>query len=166
AIKMLKRYNAEYILVYTTIRTDGSWAGAGGDEGKWIWMAAISGKARDRFISQGLISEGEMWTSDLEEVRQRFGNYTLGWHFLGDKNNNNRVDSDELQPTQGQNSTIYKLMRYAAERWLQERGQLTTLSIRLQYFSEAYIAGLNNAQGYGGIVPLVCLYKINYPPEQ
>ncbi|MEM4733226.1 MAG: STT3 domain-containing protein [Candidatus Bathyarchaeia archaeon] len=166
AIKMLKRYNAEYILVYTTIRTDGSWAGAGGDEGKWIWMAAISGKARDRFINQGLISEGEMWTSDLEEVRQRFGNYTLGWHFLGDKNNNNRVDSDELQPTQGQNSTIYKLMRYAAERWLQERGQLTTLSIRLQYFSEAYIAGLNNAQGYGGIVPLVCLYKINYPPEQ
>ncbi|MEM0096226.1 MAG: STT3 domain-containing protein [Candidatus Bathyarchaeia archaeon] len=166
AIKMLKRYNAEYILVYTTIRTDGSWAGAGGDEGKWIWMAAISGKARDRFISQGLISEGEMWTSDLEEVRQRFGNYTLGWHFLGDKNNNNRVDSDELQPTQGQNSTIYKLMRYAAERWLQERGQLTTLSIRLQYFSEAYIAGLNNAQGYGGIVPLVCLYKINYSPEQ
>lgn len=166
AIKMLKRYNAGYILVYTTIRTDGSWAGAGGDEGKWVWMAAISGKSHIRFISQGLISESEMWTGDLEEVRQRFGNYTLGWHFLGDKNNNNRVDSDELQPTQGQNSTIYKLMRYAAERWLQERGQLTTLSIRLQYFSEAYIAGLNNAQGYGGCVPLVCLYKINYPPER
>ena len=165
AIKMLKRYNAEYILVYVTIRTDGSWAGAGGDEGKWVWMAAISGKSRERFIEQGLISEKDMWTSDLEEVRQRFGNYTLGWNFLGDKNQNNKVDSDELQPTQGINSTIYKLMRYAIERWLQERGQLTTPSIQLQYFSEAYITGLDNASGYYVYVPLVCLYKINYPLE-
>jgi len=166
AIKMLKRYNVEYILVYTTISTDGSWAGAGGDEGKWIWMAAISGKSRERFISQGLISDKEMWTSDLEEVRQRFGNYTLGWNFLGDKNNNGKVDSDELDPTQGQNSTIYKLMRYAVERWLQERGRLTSLSIQIEpHFEEAYIAGLNNAQGYYGYVPLVALYKVNYPSE-
>jgi len=166
AIKMLKRYKAEYILVYTTIKTDGSWANAGGDEGKWIWMAAISGKGRERFIKEGLISKKDMWTSDLEEVRQKFGNYTLGWDFLGDKNNNGRVDNDELQPAQGQNSTIYKLMRYAVERWLQERGQLTSLSIKIEpYFEEAYIAGLNNAQGYYGYVPLVALYKVNYPSE-
>ncbi|MEM3079657.1 MAG: hypothetical protein QXF21_04995, partial [Thermoproteota archaeon] len=50
AIKVLKRYNAEYILVYITIyysSQSGSvgFANAGGDEGKWTWMASISGKA-------------------------------------------------------------------------------------------------------------------------
>jgi dolichyl-diphosphooligosaccharide--protein glycosyltransferase len=167
AIKMLKRYNVEYILVYTTIKTDGSWAGAGGDEGKWIWMAAISGKDRERFISQGLISESDMWTSDLEKIRQTFGNLTLGtnWH---DSNNNGYYDSgDSISSNlRGQNTVLFKLMRYAVERWLQEQGKLTSLSIRIEpYFEEAYIAGLTNAQGYYGYVPLVALYKVNYPSE-
>jgi dolichyl-diphosphooligosaccharide--protein glycosyltransferase len=171
AIKMLKRYNAEYILVYTTIyydrqRNTVSFANVGGDEGKWIWMAAISGKARERFIKEGLISESEMWSSDPDAVRQMFGNYSLGtsWH---DSNRNGQVDEGELVPVEkGQNCTIYKLMRYAMERWMEVQQKGGKPSIKLQYFSEAYIAGLeNDGTKYGGYVPLVCLYKINYPPE-
>jgi len=171
AIKMLKRYNAEYILVYTTIyydrqRNTVSFANVGGDEGKWVWMAAISGKARERFIKEGLISESEMWSSDPDVVRQMFGNYSLGtsWH---DSNRNGQVDEGELVPVEkGQNCTIYKLMRYAMERWMEVQQKGGKPSIKLQYFSEAYIAGLeNDGTKYGGYVPLVCLYKINYPPE-
>jgi hypothetical protein len=171
AIKMLKRYNAEYILVYTTIyydrqRNTVSFANVGGDEGKWVWMAAISGKARERFIREGLISESEMWSSDPDVVRQMFGNYSLGtsWH---DSNRNGQVDEGELVPVEkGQNCTIYKLMRYAMERWMEVQQKGGKPSIKLQYFSEAYIAGLeNDGTKYGGYVPLVCLYKINYPPE-
>jgi len=171
AIRMLKRYNAEYILVYVTIyydrqRNTVSFANIGGDEGKWVWMAAISGKARERFIREGLISEGEMWSSDLEAVRQMFGNYSLGtsWH---DSNRDGRVDDGELVTVEkGQNCTIYKLMRYAMERWTEVQQKRGSPSVQLQYFSEAYIAGLeNDGTKYGGYVPLVCLYKINYPPE-
>jgi dolichyl-diphosphooligosaccharide--protein glycosyltransferase len=171
AIKMLERYNAEYILVYTTIyydrqRNTVSFANIGGDEGKWIWMAAISGKARERFIKEGLISESEMWSSDLDAIRQMFGNYSLGtsWH---DSNRNGQIDEGELVTVQkGQNCTIYKLMRYAMERWMEVQQKGGKPSIKLQYFSEAYIAGLeNDGTKYGGYVPLVCLYRINYPPE-
>jgi asparagine N-glycosylation enzyme membrane subunit Stt3 len=172
AIKMLKRYNAEYILVYVTFYYDAksssisfghySW---GGDEGKWVWMASISGKARERFIRQGLISEDEMWSSDLDKVREKFGNYSLGYHWH-DSNKDGSVGSDELiTVNKGQNSTIYKLMNYAVERWRQVQKGGSPPTIHLLYFSEAYIAGLENGSGYGGVIPLVCLYKINYPEE-
>jgi len=171
AIKMLKRYDASYILVYTTIYYDRnkntvSFANVGGDEGKWVWMAAISGKSRERFIREGLISEDEMWSSDLDVIRQMFGNYSLGtsWH---DSNRNGNVDDGELiNVGKGQNCTIYKLMRYAMERWMEAQGKGGSPTIALQYFSEAYIAGLeNDGTKYGGFIPLVCLYRINYPPE-
>lgn len=171
AIKMLKRYDADYILVYTTIyydrqRNTVSFANVGGDEGKWVWMAAISGKARQRFIEEGLISDSEMWSSDLNTIRQMFGNYSLGtsWH---DSNRNGNPESDELITVEkGQNCTIYKLMRYAMERWMETQQKGGKPSVKLQYFSEAYIAGLeNDGTKYGGYIPLVCLYKINYPPE-
>jgi dolichyl-diphosphooligosaccharide--protein glycosyltransferase len=41
AIKMLKRYDATHVLVFTTFYTDGQDAGFG-DEGKWRWMARIA----------------------------------------------------------------------------------------------------------------------------
>ncbi len=171
AIEMLKRYNAEYILVYATINYDRqtgsvSFANAGGDEGKWVWMASISGKARERFISEGLISDAEMWTSDLDEVRQMFGNYTLGMHWHDFNNDGSATSGELIAVSKGQNSTIYKLMNYAVERWRQVQKGGAAPSIQLLYFSEAYIAGLeNDGTKYGGVVPLVCLYKINYPEE-
>jgi dolichyl-diphosphooligosaccharide--protein glycosyltransferase len=173
AMKMLERYKAEYILVYTTIDTGGNWVNAGGDEGKWTWMAAISGNARypngtSRFVKEGLISEDEMWTADLGKIREIFGNVTLGW---------NSASTGEQVPvsqyvygrtvqgvrvSRGQNSTIYKLMNYARERWIQINLQGSAPTTKLLYFREARIDGLNNKSGYGGFVPLVCLYKIDW----
>ena len=163
AMRMLKLYNASYILVYTTIRADtGEWINAGGDEGKWIWMAAISGEARERFINNGFISANEMWNENLDNIRQLFGNYTLGTNWI-DSNKNGQVDSGELEPnTKGQNATIYKLMRYAVESWKQKHGKGSS-TIELIYFTPEFIAGLDNdGSKYGGVVPLVCLYKINW----
>ena len=166
ALKMLKLYNAEYILVFITIDYNGNWLNAGGDEGKWMWMASISGKARDRLINGGFIPEEEMWTEKLDEVRRTFGNYTLGTSWT-DKNGDGQIGSDELiAVSKGQNSTIYKLMSYAVERWKQENKGGAPPTTQLLYFSEAYIAGLDNdGSKYGGVVPLVCLYKIEYPSQ-
>ncbi|MEM1551425.1 MAG: STT3 domain-containing protein [Candidatus Bathyarchaeia archaeon] len=163
AMRMLKLYSASYVLVFTTIRADtGEWVNAGGDEGKWVWMAAISGKARERFVSNGFITAGEMWNEKLDEVRRLFGNYTLGTNWI-DTNKNGQVDSGELEPnTKGQNTTIYKLMRYAVESWKQKHGKGGS-TFELLYFTPEYIAGLDNdGSKYGGVVPLVCLYKINW----
>ena len=163
AMKMLKLYNASYILVYTTIRADtGEWINAGGDEGKWIWMAAISGKARERFINDSFISADEMWNETINYIRDLFGNYTLGTNWI-DTNKDGRADQSELQPNfRGQNATIYKLMRYAVESWKQKHGKGGS-AIELIYFTPEFIAGLDNdGSKYGGVVPLVCLYKINW----
>jgi len=179
AMKMLERYNSgnrrvEYILVYVTIDVEGNFANLGGDEGKWMWMAAISGNARypngtSRFVLQGLISESEMWTSDIDKIRETFGNATLGWH--------STETGGQLVPVsrytygrqvygepviRGQNSTIYKLMNYARERWIQLNRGGQEPTTKPTYFAEARIAGLNNKSGYGGYVPLVCLYKIDW----
>ncbi len=170
AIKMLKVHKVEYVLVFASAYYDSSsgsvgFANIGGDEGKWIWMAAISGKARDRFINDGFIPASEMWNDDLNEIRQTFGNYSLGYHWK-DLDENGEADSDELIATRGQNSTIYKLMNYALERWRQVQKSGSAPTTQLLYFTEAYIAGLDNdGTKYGGVVPLVCLYKVNYPDE-
>jgi len=143
ALKMLKRYDAEYILVFTTFRTDGNWLGYG-DEGKWMWMARISGKS-PRASEWG-------WTDE-----KAFGAYN---------NETNRWEWNE----RGMNSTIFTLMSYGKNRWCQEHGvsDPDASSVRYpKYFEEAYFAGLDlspsDANKYFGIVPLVCLYKINYP---
>jgi dolichyl-diphosphooligosaccharide--protein glycosyltransferase len=166
ALRMLKLYDAEYILVFVTIDYNGNWLNAGGDEGKWMWMASISGKAHDRLVGKGFISDEEMWTENFDEVRKIFGNYTLGTHWA-DANGNGQVDSGETSSaTRGQNSTIYKLMNYGRERWLQTQKGSLSPTTELLYFTEAYIAGLDNdGSKYGGVVPLVCLYKITYPSQ-
>src|SRR3990170_2206353 len=63
ALKMLAQYDAKYILVFTTLRISQSStqqnyiaSDAGyGDEGKWAWMARISGQAKDRLIQTGFM---------------------------------------------------------------------------------------------------------------
>lgn len=163
ALKMLKLYDAEYILVFVTIDSDGKLANVGGDEGKWGWMASISGKARDRLISEGFINETEMWTENFEEIRAIFGNQTLGLHWIDTNRNGYLDDKDTLEAApRGQNSTIYKLMNYAIERWKQIHKGGSPPTTQLLHFKEAYIAGLENDGSSYGYVPLVCLYKIEY----
>ncbi len=157
SLKMLERYNAKYILVFTVLQitTDDSGAyiavPAGlGDEGKWYWMARISGQARDRFISEGLLDENSAWTDET-----KFQNQTTGeWY-------------EEAKST----TTIYKLMSWAKQRWCDVSGFGTVTpdetGIQPTYFTEAYFAGEDLSLAdlyttYGGLIPMVCLYEINW----
>jgi len=151
SMKMLAAYNAKYVLVFTTVSAnDGSWIGYG-DEGKWMWMAKISGTAQQRFIDTGMIDPASSWVNET-----KFGNYT----------SNKWVWSQDY----GTNSTIYKLMSYGKHQWIAH--QLSTTSDAdfvgaPTYFKEAFFAGENltptdASNNYGGLVPLVCLYEIDW----
>jgi dolichyl-diphosphooligosaccharide--protein glycosyltransferase len=158
SVQMLKLYNAKYILVFTTLAlgqdtstgyTYATWAGYG-DEGKWTWMARISGSADSKHKSEW---PGWDWTD--ETVFGQFNSTTSQWEW------NER----------GMNSTIYKLMSWGKNRWCNVNGAIDPDEANVtmpQYFGEEYFAGLaltaqEASNRYGGLIPLVCLYKINYP---
>jgi len=165
SIRMLKTYNVEYVLVFITLGLSSSsstgaitasWVGYG-DEGKWTWMAEISGQAKTRYIDEGLIDEASSWTNE-----SYFGNYTSNaWVWS---------DTPQLSGSTviGKNSTVYKLMSWGKQRYCNEYGITPDVAgVQPTYFDEAFFAGLNvnpNDAGskYGGIVPLVCLYKIDW----
>jgi hypothetical protein len=157
SLKMLAKYDAKYILVFTTLgigtsSTTGYYIAspAGyGDEGKWMWMARISGQARDRFIQTGFIDENSSWTN--EDTFGSADNQTGQWIW-------NDV---------GKNSTIYKLLSWAKQRWTDVSGggyiYPDEAGVQPEYFTEAYFAGLDVSPAkYGGIIPLVALYEIDW----
>ena len=162
SIKMLKMYNASYILVFTTLAlrqssttgggTYTAWAGYG-DEGKWMWMARISGEARDDFINKyHLLDNQSAWSDE-----KTFGEYT---------NQTNQWVWNDV----GKSTTIYKLMSTAKQQWCTLSGvsnDPNDTAVNPTYFEPAYIAGLNlgaqdAANDYGGLIPLVCLYQVNW----
>ncbi len=83
SLKMLQNYNVSYVLVYVTLRvastTDQSTGQQTvyvtyanfGDEGKYAWMARISGGAKDRLIQQGYMDANSSWVNEVP-----FGNRT------------------------------------------------------------------------------------------
>lgn len=162
SLQMLELYDAKYILVFTTLgigqsSEEGSYVviPAGyGDEGKWMWMARISGQARDRFIQTGFISSELAWND--ETVFGSVSNQTSAWQW-------NDV---------GKNSTVYKLMSWAKQRWVEVSGLPSGIipdeeGVQPTYFKEAYFAGENlNAidasAKYGGIIPIIALYEIDW----
>jgi len=162
AMRMLENYDAEYILVFTTLgiasssdQTSYIVQPAGfGDEGKWSWMARISGEARERFIQTGYVSADAAWTD--ENDFGAYNNQTGGW------------DWNDM----GKNSTVYKLLSWAKQRWVDISGipnqiQADEAGVEPTYFKEAYFAGedLNPvvaSQSYGGLIPVVALYKIDW----
>jgi asparagine N-glycosylation enzyme membrane subunit Stt3 len=158
ALQMLKKYNVKYILVFTTVglrlASDQQTylaVGAGyGDEGKWTWMARISGAADSTVKAQV-----PGWDWENETSFGTFDNTTNSWKW------NER----------GINSTIYKLMYWAKNRWATTYGASDPDQDNVTkpvFFEEEYIAGLaltppEASSRYGGLIPLVCLYKIKYP---
>ncbi|MDH5786737.1 MAG: hypothetical protein OEZ40_00395, partial [Candidatus Bathyarchaeota archaeon] len=158
ALRMLELYDAKYILVFTTLvvgESSGQWAAQWigyGEEGKWMWMARISGKAHERFVRDDFIEEQDMWTDE-----KTFGQYN---------NETNKWEWNDV----GQNSTVYKLMSWGKQRWC-DTNQVSSFpdepGFQPEYFKEAYFAGLTlrpeTARSiYGSIVPLVCLYEIDW----
>ena len=157
---MLEQYDAKYILVFTTLglssSSDGSYYIASsvgyGDEGKWSWMARISGQARDRFIQDGYLSEEDAWTDESD-----FGTYNANgaWEW------NNA----------GTNSTVYKLLSWAKQSWVDNAGTYQVYAdeegVEPTYFKQAYFAGLEltlaeAAAKYSGLIPVVALYEIDW----
>ena len=162
SLKMLEQYDAKYILVFTTLNIVQSSDGQGyvvsfsrfGDEAKWSWMARISGQASQRLIDTGFISADAAWRNETS-----FGaanNQTGAWEWNA----------------KGKDSTIYKLMSYAKQRWGVVSGEPNQIPIDEQgvqptYFKEAYFAGetlspLDAASKYGGLIPIVALYEIDW----
>jgi dolichyl-diphosphooligosaccharide--protein glycosyltransferase len=161
SMNMLKQYGAQYILVFDTFDYQGNWVNwAGGDNGKWTWMAEIAGADMQRFIDTGFIDQASAWQNETS-----FGavsNTTDQW-----------VWNDV-----GLQTTIYKLMAWGKNVWCTTNGVTdpdqsnVTYSMGSTngpiYFQEEFFSGLtltpSEAESeYGGIVPLICLYKINWP---
>lgn len=157
SLRMLKKYNTQYILVFVTFYGAGQSVGtyidfAGGDNGKWTWMAKISGNAEARFIKDGDIDQASAWQD--ETTFGRFSNTTNAWQWN----------------TVGLNSTVYKLMSYAKNRWCTVNGVPDPDAANVTkpiYFTEEFFSGENlsptdSANKYGGVVPMVALYKIDW----
>jgi len=59
----------------------------------------------------------------------------------------------------GKSTVLYKLMQYGRDVTLQ--GSST---IQLEYFEESYFSqSVGSPRSYGGVIPLVCVYKVIYP---
>ena len=163
AMQMLESYDAKYILVFITLQLAQSTTEQGGyvvqfsrfgDEAKWSWMARISGEAKQRFINGGFMNDNLQWTD--ENAFGAVDNQTGTWAW-------NSV---------GQNSTIYKLMSYAKQQWADVSGAPAGVSadvagVQPAYFKEAYFSGedlnpIDASTKYGGLIPIVALYEIDW----
>jgi len=156
AIRILKEYHVTHVVVYVTffnspyeyvqvgsnIRPNDAYE-YGGDNGKWIWMALISGVEADE-----------------NRARNAFGNYTLGWNY-NDADRDGRISSYEIFPnSRGQNTVLYKLMFYGRDMTL-----FGYSSITLEHFKMAYSSQGENSRNPApgtSIIPLVCVYEVVY----
>jgi hypothetical protein len=166
SLRMLQQYNASYILVFITIglaqsQTTGAIAAQlsrYGDEAKWSWMARISGQGMTRLVNQSYVDQADSWTDE-----NAFGSF--------DNNTQSSTYGQWLWNNKGTNSTIYKLMSYALERWVEVGGTSNAQyqvsagmqAVQPTYFTEQYFAGEDtDPLAYGGLIPVVALYKINW----
>jgi dolichyl-diphosphooligosaccharide--protein glycosyltransferase len=141
AIKFLKAYDVNYVVIYQSFRQDRTDA-IYGDEGKWRWMARIPG---------------------LNDTL--FGNYTLGTDWV-DANADNQVGTSELVMNEMGNSTVlYKLMHYSRDVVVQGYSDITLEYFEgppQGYFSQQYGAVKWFQDSQGAFAAMVCVYKVNY----
>jgi hypothetical protein len=157
SLKMLSAYgqeNVKYILVFVDLVVAQDDSGnyrseqwRFGDEGKWVWMADISGGAKDRLITQGFMDPNNAWSN-----RTGFGDYTQNMWLWNDL---------------GENSVIYKLLADVEQQFAASTQGLVTPSIpevTLDYLIPVHISGLDvsSLNPYGTLVPLVGLYAIDW----
>jgi len=163
ALQMLELYDAKYILVFVTLQIGQSTTDQSsyvvqfsrfGDEAKWSWMARISGEAKQRLTNEGFMDANIQWTD--ETAFGAANNQTATWDWN----------------TMGKNSTIYKLMSYAKQRWADVSGGPAGVladepGVQPTYFTEAYFSGeelnpIDASTKYSGLIPIVALYEINW----
>jgi dolichyl-diphosphooligosaccharide--protein glycosyltransferase len=160
ALKMLSTYgqkNVQYILVFTALYVfpyDDSPTGSYvmtyglGDEGKWVWMARISGDAKDRLTNEGFMTSGNTWSDETA---------------FGKNNDYGQWDWSE----QGVNSVIYKLLSAIEYEYVNKNGGLVTAldmeEMSLLYFKPVYLSGIETPfSPYGDLIPVVGLFKIDW----
>lgn len=166
--RMLSYYDTDYILVFPVLQmsvtSEGSIEGVQlsgyGDEGKWSWMARISGEAQARFMTDETF--GTSWMSSSYSWRNEtsFGNTTT---------DETTGASEWTWNDMGLNSTIFKLMSYAEQLWANQNS-VTVLDQTAEvpsYFTAVYISGLDITPStayysYGSLIPLVALYQIDW----
>jgi dolichyl-diphosphooligosaccharide--protein glycosyltransferase len=169
SMRMLSNYEnynnpgrVNYILVFTVLSIQQSSSGSGytasplgyGDEGKWVWMASISGTAEQWYIKHGYMNAT---TSTVWKDQTAFGSV------------NNQTGQWEWN-LQGDNCTIYELMNYAEVQycnvWASAGVTITpsATTTKPTYFTLVELAGEGASPfKYSGVVPLVAIYKIDYP---
>ena len=162
SLAMLSTYGQDrvkYILIFEVLRIQQPSSSTGtststllatpaglGDEGKWMWMARISGQAKDRLVNSSYMDPNNAWTDE-----NAFGNVS---------SSNQWIWND-----QGLNSTIYKLLSYTEQQYCDNTGGLVqphAQGIKPTYFKTEFIAGLDQSPYQYGIVPLVALYSIDW----
>jgi dolichyl-diphosphooligosaccharide--protein glycosyltransferase len=148
-----------YILVFVVVAIEQSSTGtysavpAGyGDEGKFVWMARISGTYEQMYINAGYMSKSTTEWKD-EKAFGSYSNTTGAWTWND----------------QGENCTLNELMYDAVATYC---SQLSSSGVTITpswtatmptYFKPVQIFDLNTSPyQYGGLVPLVALYKIDY----
>ena len=163
SMAMLNSYGqsrVKYIAVFEVIQISTSSSGASsyiaspagyGDEGKWVWMARISGQAQTRLINEGFMNPAKAWTNESQ-----FGssNPTTGRWQWND---------------QGLNCTVFELLNYAVVHYA---NTMTSLGVNVSpdqtttqptYFKYAYFAGEQTSPTqYGGLVPIIAIYEIDW----
>ena len=163
SMAMLNSYgqsHVKYIAVFEVLGVSQSSSGSSsyivspagyGDEGKWVWMARISGQAQTRLLDEGYMNPATAWKDE-----NQFGSSdpTTGRWQWND---------------QGLNCTVFELMNYAE---VQYSNTMTSLGIDISpdqtttqptYFKEAYFAGLQTSPfQYGGLIPIIAIYEIDW----
>jgi dolichyl-diphosphooligosaccharide--protein glycosyltransferase len=150
-----------YILVFLVLAIEQSSSASGqyiaapagyGDEGKFVWMARISGTYEQQYINLGYMGPSSTEWKD----EKAFGNYSA-------------TNGQWTWNSQGGNCTINELMYDAATQYCNAMSSVgytitpTWTATMPTYFTVADIAGIDTAPfQYGGLVPLVAIYKINY----
>ena len=163
SMAMLNSYGqsrVKYIAVFEVLQIQQASSGTSyiagpshyGDEGKWSWMARISGQAQTRLINEGFMDPAKAWTNETQ-----FGasSQTTGQWVWND---------------QGLNCTVFELLNYAEVQYasrISAAGQITVnpdqTTTTPTYFKEAYFAGINTSPGqYGGLIPIIAIYEIDW----
>ncbi len=140
-----------YILVFVTFYSTGQDGNAGGDEGKWMWMARIANSSRavrELYEQEWGVWEYNEWGAGMQN--NTFGSYnsTSGlfeWNSVGT------------------NTTIYKLMENAKSFQISGYTAPTLTYFKNPRFFGGEVASYTTTSGTTVYLDaLVCLYEVDY----
>ncbi|MCL4429294.1 MAG: glycosyltransferase family 39 protein [Chloroflexi bacterium] len=165
SMAMLSNYGqsrVKYIAVFEVLQISQASSGSSyiaspagyGDEGKWVWMARISGQAKTRLINEGYMNPATAWKDETQFGASNPQTGKWEWN------------------DQGLNSTVFELLNYAEVDYANTITTATNNQITVSpdqttttptYFQKAYFAGINTNPGqYGGLIPIIAIYKIDW----